>query len=140
MRRDDLDRVTATRMGVGLLAFCTVFAATATDSAGNTARVRLIAGLAEEKAYLPRFHAVRALEKEAPLTGDERSARTTMAYTAYVYWTSNGDFCPGFPDENYRGRRALFRCRYENPQKNSFGCITTFNNNFEESDLLCVEV
>ena len=43
--------------------------------------------------------------------------RTTMAYTAYVYWTSNGDFFPGFPDENNRGRRALFRRRYENPQQ-----------------------
>jgi hypothetical protein len=58
---------------VGLLSFCAGFAASAADT-GDTARVRLIAGLAGEKAYLPRFHAIRALEKESPLSDAERAA------------------------------------------------------------------
>ena len=65
--------MTATKMGVVVLTFCAGFACLA-DNPDATERVRLIAGLAEEKAYLPRFHAIRALEKEAPLSDAERSA------------------------------------------------------------------
>ena len=70
--------VKATRMGVFLLAFCAGFACLAADNHGATERVRLIAGLAEEKAYLPRFHAIRALENEPPLSDAERAALTAF--------------------------------------------------------------
>jgi len=70
--------VTATRKGVVLLAFCAGFVSTAAEGPGATERVRLIAGLAEEKAYLPRFHAIRALENEPPLSDAERAALTAF--------------------------------------------------------------
>jgi hypothetical protein len=50
--------------GVALLAAMTLgVAVRAADATGGTARVRLIAGLDAEKAYLPRLREIRALEK-----------------------------------------------------------------------------
>ena len=48
------------------------FVARAADNSGETARVMLISGLTEEKAYLPRFKAIRELGKGVPLTESER--------------------------------------------------------------------
>jgi len=57
---------------------CTVLLASlaisAADNAVDTARVRLIAGQTEEKAYMPRLLAIRSLEKETPLSDAERSS------------------------------------------------------------------
>ncbi len=71
--------VTAKKMGAVLLAFCAGFVSAA-EGPGATERVRLIAGLAEEKAYLPRFHAIRALEKEAPLLGERKESRKVQGF------------------------------------------------------------
>lgn len=57
----------------GLIFLTMVFVAWADDVPRETARVRLIAGLAEEKAYLPRFKAIRSLAEQPPLSPDERS-------------------------------------------------------------------
>lgn len=46
----------------------------AAGATGETARVRLIAGLDAEKAYLPRLKAVRALDSGTPLSDGERAA------------------------------------------------------------------
>jgi hypothetical protein len=62
------------RICVVLLTFGASLVSLSADVPVATARVRLIAGLAGEKAYLPRFHAIRALEKEAPLSDAERAA------------------------------------------------------------------
>jgi hypothetical protein len=59
---------------IGLFLLMAAFAARADDTLGETARVRLIAGLAEEKAYIPRLKAIRSLETQPPLTPGERSA------------------------------------------------------------------
>lgn len=61
-------------IGAVLLAVMTAVPMFADDAPGATARVRLIAGLTEEKAYLPRLKAIRSLEKESPLSDAERSA------------------------------------------------------------------
>ena len=74
VRRDGLDMKATTRLCAVLLAFCAGFAAPAADDTGETARVRLIAGLGAEKAYMPRLLAIRALERETPLSVAERSA------------------------------------------------------------------
>jgi hypothetical protein len=59
---------------IGLFLLMAAFAARADDIPGETVRVRLIAGLTEEKAYLPRFKAIRSLATPPPLTESERSA------------------------------------------------------------------
>jgi hypothetical protein len=57
-----------------LLAAALGFVVCAGDENGLTARVRLIAGLDAEKAYLPRLKAVRALDSGEPLSDGERAA------------------------------------------------------------------
>ena len=59
---------------MALMAGLMNIAALAVGVPGATARVRLIAGLTEERAYFPRLQAIRALEKEPPLSAVERSA------------------------------------------------------------------
>jgi len=50
------------------------FAVRAADTPDETARVRLIAGQTEEKAYMPRLQAIRSLETETPLSDTERAS------------------------------------------------------------------
>lgn len=64
-------RVTV-RIGAVLLTVLVGFPICAADDSGATARVRLIAGQTEEKAYMPRLKAIQALETETPLSDAER--------------------------------------------------------------------
>ena len=61
----------------------------AADTPAMTARVGLIAGMAEEKAYLPRFKAIRALGTAIPLTESERS--TLLAFLRRTDGTEGTD-------------------------------------------------
>ena len=63
---------TMSRFVAFLLAMALGFVVCANEENGLTARVRLIAGLEEEKAYVPRLEAVRALATETPLSDAER--------------------------------------------------------------------
>jgi len=62
------------RIGAVLLAVWAGYFVHAADALGQTARVRLIAGQASEKGYIPRLEAVRALAREPSLSTDERGA------------------------------------------------------------------
>jgi hypothetical protein len=68
------DMKTATQISAVLLAFLAGFAVRAADKPVETARVSLIAGLAEETAYIPRLKAIRSLETETPLSDAERAS------------------------------------------------------------------
>lgn len=59
---------------MALMAGLMSFAALAVDVPGETVRVRLIAGLTEDKAYMPRLKAIRSLEAETQLSDAERTS------------------------------------------------------------------
>ena len=65
---------TKTTILMALMAGLMSFVALAVDVPGETARVPLIAGQTEEKAYMPRLQAIRSLEKETPLSDAERAS------------------------------------------------------------------
>ena len=65
---------TISRFVIFLLAMFFGCVGWAADVPGLTARVRLIAGQASEKGYIPRLEAIRALAWESPLSADERGA------------------------------------------------------------------